>query len=111
MPLAPVIMVAVRVPDFAKSIIADHACSSVNWCKSKVACGGGVWRLCGMRVDKCNSDRTARRVAISSGVCSVPIICSMSRSVNCFMGVSVQIPIRVQYPPGRIQNALNSNRV
>lgn len=30
MPLAPVMMVAVRVPDVANSIMACHACSSVN---------------------------------------------------------------------------------
>lgn len=85
MPLAPVMMLAVRVPDCANSMMAVHACSTVNWCKSNVACANGASGCFGMRVDKCKSVRTARRVAASSGVYSRPIICAISWSVNCFM--------------------------
>ena len=67
MPLAPVMIVAVRVPDFAKDIISAHACSSVCSCKSSFACNGGVCGVCGIRVDRCNCVRTVRRVFVSSG--------------------------------------------
>ena len=82
-------MLALRVPDVARFIIADQACSSVNWCRSSVACSG-IGVRCGMRRDMCNSARTARRVVVSSGVCSTPIICSISWSVNCFIKVIIK---------------------
>lgn len=87
MPLAPVIMVAVRVPDWAKSIMAAHACSSVNWCKSNVACFCGAGGAYGMRRDSCSSRRIMLRVSVSFGVNCSPIISIMSRSVNCFIVV------------------------
>lgn len=67
MPLAPVIMVAVRVPDWANLKMAFHACSSVNWCRSSVVCADGCVGNLGIRCDRRSSDRTARRVAVSLG--------------------------------------------
>lgn len=41
--------------------------------------------MCGIRVDKCSSDRTRLRVEFSSGENSHPIISHMFCSVNCFI--------------------------
>ncbi len=67
MPLAPVIMVALRVPDWANVKMAFHACSSVSWCRSSVVCVDGCVGALGIRCDRCSSDRTIRRVAASLG--------------------------------------------
>ncbi len=89
-PLAPVMMVAVRVPDWASVKMAVHACSSVYWCKSNVACVDGGGGVVGMRCDRRNSDRTARRVAGSLGTKLMPAISAMSWSVNCFIVVMIE---------------------
>ena len=87
MPLAPVIMVAVRVPDFARDNIAAHACSSVNWCRSNTMCRG-VGRGCaGMRVDRCKCLWTVVRTDEVSGTNSDEIISVISVSFSCFIGV------------------------
>ena len=84
MPLAPVIIVAVRAPEFKTSTIAFHDCSSVRVCKSRMICVGVVAGLFGIRLRM----PIARRVVLScnkSGENSSDIISAMSVSLSCFI--------------------------
>lgn len=80
-PLAPVIIFAVFIPDCAKFIMAFHACSSVKQCKSKTQCCGTSFCF-GIRVDRCSSARTVRATSAPGWLISFFIICSISQSVN-----------------------------
>lgn len=90
-PLAPVMIVARRAPDVATTMISSQAWSTVCWCKSSVTCAGAAPTGAGIRRDSCNSDRTRRRVTVSSGTNVVPAIFAISSSVNCFIAIAIII--------------------